>query len=321
MFFVVSVGRSGSQTIADLLDSSPNGVCPHEPEPRLLVEATQYLYGELAQEDAVRLLRATRPTVRDLAPGQQYGESHHRLSLMIPALHEAFPDAKFVWLIRDGRKTVASMVARRAYSGKLFSPYPNTMVWEDTQIRADRLGEMSSRAWQGLSRFEKCCWLWARKNRLIEEKLIACGCDWMLIRLEELEAHAGDLFAFLGLEKPPAIIVRRLNPAQPVAGRGVPQHWRAWNGEHAQAFTTICGAAMDEWYPGWREEVEGVWIAPRRAAQARIWVARRMRKIYDSYLLRYQVGMMLMNVARRILPARWRPALKRLLLPWQAEIR
>jgi hypothetical protein len=115
MFFVVSTGRCGSKSIADLLNASPDCVCVHELEPRLISEATAYLYGDLRHEEAVTLLRSTRPSTRN---GKQFGESNHKLSYLIPAINAAFPDAKFVWLVRDGRRTVESMYKRGWYRGE-----------------------------------------------------------------------------------------------------------------------------------------------------------------------------------------------------------
>jgi hypothetical protein len=238
MFFVVSTGRSGTQTMADLLNQSPDAGCFHEPEPRLIAESTRYLYGDLPHPDAVELLRRTRPTI---PIDREYGEAHHQISYMIPALHDAFPEAKFIWLIRDGRTTVASMVARRWYTGRHFSPYPIPMIWETWRIRADRLGEMSTSAWLGLSPFEKCCWQWAYKNRLIECRLNECGGAWMFVHLEELDARAGELFDFLGIRRPETITVPQLNKAKNQDGH-IPVDWHNWNAEQVSAFMRMVSA-------------------------------------------------------------------------------
>lgn len=313
MFFVVSTGRSGTQTLAELLDRSPDCVCPHEPEPRLLMEAMQYLYGKLPHDEAVALLRRTRPTIQT---DKQYGESHHHLSLMIPALHDAFPQAKFVWLIRDGRKMVASLYARGAYKGYRFSATEGGILWETTRIRGDRVGDMSTLTWWGLSRFEKCCWHWDYRNRFSEQKLKECSCDWMLIRLEELEARSGDLFEFLGLQPPVEMNVKHLNVAKPVSGRReMPQDWREWNGEQVLAFLHFCAPVMDQWYPGWRAEVEDNWKEPGFSLKGWVWLKRLGRTIFNQDLQDFlhnqwkrwsaRVRLLVPKSVRRILRARF----------------
>jgi hypothetical protein len=306
MFFVVSTGRSGTQTMADLLNQSPDAGCFHEPEPRLIAESTRYLYGDLPHADAVALLRRTRPTI---PIDREYGEAHHQLSYLIPALHEAFPEAKFVWLIRDGRKTVASMVARRWYTGRHFSPYPNPMIWENWRIRADRLGEMSTSAWLSLSPFEKCCWQWTYKNRLIERQLTGCGGAWMFVRLEELDAQAGELFDFLGLRRPETIAVPQLNKAKSQDGH-VPQDWHNWDAEQVSAFMRYDAPGMDVWYPHWRAEIAGVWPTPTALDRVQIELKRYGRRFWNDESPAYRGSAATVTGARRTLPGPVRRVVK-----------
>ncbi len=278
LFFVVSTGRSGSQTIAELLDRSPDAVCLHEPEPRLLFEITAYLYGELPHAELVDLLRETRPTVQT---GGHYGESHHRLSWVIPVLHEAFPAAKFIWLLRDGRATVASLYARRTYTGRRFSPDRLGQRWETTRVRGDRLGQMRAAAWRSLTRFEKCCWHWTQKNRWIERDLAACGCEWMQVRLEDLAARSEAVFDFLGLRLPDDPALRRLNVARPEYGRQLPTGWQSWRDWQIVGFARLCSAAMDDWYPDWRREVADSWRVGV-SAHANLWARHRLRAVLNE---------------------------------------
>ena len=105
MFFVVSTGRAGSRTVANVLSQSPDALCLHEPVPYLVEETAEWRYGTVETVDLCSRLTESRPRQID---GKQYGESANRLSLAIPVLAEAFPDARFVWLTRDGREVVAS---------------------------------------------------------------------------------------------------------------------------------------------------------------------------------------------------------------------
>lgn len=136
MFFVVSTGRCGSKSIANLLSQSSECLCLHEAKPRLIAEATQYLYGELTHEEAVTLLQGTRGAVKE---GKVYGESSHKLSLLIPAIRHAFPEAKGVPLIPDGRAPVASMYARRRPSHRPRVSWPNPSFLDCDWERGDSI--------------------------------------------------------------------------------------------------------------------------------------------------------------------------------------
>ena len=162
MFFIIGTGRCGTTSLADLFSQSSNCICPHEPEPRLIAEVTQYLYGDLPQIELEKLLLKTRGRK---IQGKQYGEASNVLSGAIPAIVSAFSDAKFIWLIRDGRDTVSSMKKLNWYSPM------RTDMWNSWRYRADRLGLMTSFEWNRMTSFEKCCWNWSYKNNLIQTEL------------------------------------------------------------------------------------------------------------------------------------------------------
>lgn len=244
MFFVVSTGRSGTTSLAHLLDGSPDCICRHEPPPEWNEESTRYLYGDLPRAELVNRLQQTlSPTVE----GKHYGEVSLKLSTMIPALHEAFPQAKFVWLIRDGRDFVAS-----AYNWGFYHPR-RTDEWERWRVRADRLGLMTTARWHSLSRFEKVCWHWHYINQHIEQQLTQCGCESFFVRLEDLDTQTDAIFDFLDLRRPDTPDVPHLN-AKPK-----PRRWHRWNQGEKQAFLRRCGAGMDQHYPGWRDDPASRW--------------------------------------------------------------
>ena len=251
MFFILSTGRSGSQTIASFISNSTKCVCLHEPEPRLIKEATQFIYGNFSEESLVNLLRSTRCSIKD---GLPYGESNHKLSLVISALHKSFPEAKYVWITRDGRNAVASMYARGWYGMKNYDP--GFLIWEKWRIKGDDLGVMSHSRWTRFDSFEKCCWYWSFKNRLIGTEFQKNYCNFVHIRLEELQERAEELFHFLGLSRIAKIEVPKLNEAKP---KHHPLYWRSWTSKQIKSFVYLCGKDMDELYPGWAEGASSDW--------------------------------------------------------------
>lgn len=252
MLFVLSTGRSGSRTISNVLSQSPDMVCTHEPLPRLIEECARYRYGELEAETLADLLQESRPSQID---GRRYGESANRLSPAAPVLAATFPEAQFIWLIRDGREFVASGMQRGWYADAKDTP------WERWRLRGDRLGEIADDEWSAWSPFEKVCWLWRRTNEMIRDDLEALGPErFRRVRLEDLEDQIDDVAEFLGIRRVDWAI-GRLN-ARSAEGRvGEPSVNKVavrldpsdWTDEQHETFARQCGELMDQTYSGWRE--------------------------------------------------------------------
>jgi hypothetical protein len=249
--FVVSTGRSGTLTLARLLDSVPGAAVDHEREPRLVAESVAYLEGQLPHAEMVDLLRRTR-SPRAIGGERLSGEAHHRLSFVLPALAEAFPEARIVWLLRDGRPTVASLHHRGWYEpneAELRGPHKK-VPWHENRVRGDLAGDLSPEEWAALDGFGRCCWYWSFANRLIQRDLGRLGLRALKLRLEELDRRRPELEAFLGLRAElPAARVEHRSKTPPIG-------WRLWSAERRQTFERVCGETMDEHYPGWREDLE-----------------------------------------------------------------
>lgn len=251
MFFVVTTGRSGSTTIARTLGQIDGCHSVHEPEPALILESTQQHCGDVAAGTIHAMLRETRfPTVN----GKVYCESNQTLSLIIPDLVSVFPEARFIWLIRNGLDVVASTYQKQWYTGhsENHSRYEDCSAiekaWIDGRVRADRIGEMSESEWEELNRFEKCCWYWGYVNRVIEKDLRRCAPDrFYTLRLEDMPQELPKLVKWMGFESSQLPMMRRDNIA-----KRVPFHWIEWSTEQHAAFARQCGDVMDKHYPSWR---------------------------------------------------------------------
>jgi len=248
MFFVLSSGRSGSQTIASTLDGYGNCVCTHHREPELVIEATQYYYGEYSENEIAKVLSDTR--TKD-SQNKIYGDVNLQYSLIMPIIEQVFPDAKYIWLIRDGRDVVSSMYYRRWYDPEDLK-VPDE--WKKARLHGDRTGDFSTSEWQAMSRFAKCCWLWKKYNLIIESHLRRLDQKrWMGVRLDRLKVTLPNIAKFLGLIDTRKVMVEKLN----VAYQAV-TYWEGWNTEERKIFESICGEVMDKWFPEWRDG-DGNW--------------------------------------------------------------
>ena len=260
MFFALSTGRSGSQTLAYVLTQSPGCLCLHEPHPQLVKESVRYREGRLGTDEAVALLRRSRPHP---AAAETYGESNNRLSLMVPALVTAFPEAKFVWLQRDGRDFVASELQRGAYAPQSALPW-RVSKWA-VGVRADRVGAATPDQWRAWSRLEKLAWQWDWTHRLVGDDLERLAPDrFRVLQLERLDEELPRVAEWLGL-RPVDFLVPRANSRRELEELSSvdlsPRHpnlvqqvegWASWSATERAAFEARAGEPMDWMYPAWR---------------------------------------------------------------------
>jgi hypothetical protein len=251
MFFILSTGRSGTMTIAKTLSLIDGCVCLHEPSPELILEASAYHYGKYPKEDLIRILTDTRkPEIN----GSIYCESNQNLSLIIPVLAEVFPEARYIWLVRNGLDVVASAFQKQWYSGRSAKNKryedcsPLEKAWIDGRVEGDRCGEMTPDEWAKLDRFSRCCWYWGYINRVIENDLKTYAHDkYFFLRLEDINEQMPDLIDWMGLKVMKAPAVRQHNIA-----KRIPYHWTGWNDGEMKSFDKWGGDLMDKYYPSWR---------------------------------------------------------------------
>ena len=244
-------------TIANTLSLIDNCVCPHEPSPELILESSTYHYGNMSDDEIKGILRETRHHTID---GSIYCESNQTLSLLIPVLTDVFPDARYIWLIRNGLDVVASVYQKQWYTGhsenhdRYEDCPPIERAWIDGRIEGDRCGDMSTIEWNKLVRFGRCCWYWSYVNRIIESDLnkYAAG-RFKLLRLEELDMELSKVIRWMGLKAAIVPTAKRYN----VAKRN-PYYWTMWTDQQRATFDYWCGNPMDRFYPAWRTH-SGEW--------------------------------------------------------------
>jgi hypothetical protein len=242
----------------------------HEPHPELIAESSGYRHGTVTEETLRTLLAETRGRYTN---GAIYCESNQNLSLIVPVLARAFPEARYIWLIRNGLDVVSSAYAKQWYSGhsenhdRYEDCPPLERAWIDGRIEGDRCGDMSAEAWRRLNRFGRCCWYWSYVNRLIESDLATYAPHgYKLIRLEELNSGFPHLLDWMNLNYRVVPGVQRFN-----AAKRERYHWSRWSNAERDMFTEWCGGLMDRLYPTWRvgADWQGVdYQAPSAAFEA-----------------------------------------------------
>ncbi len=165
--FMLSTGRTGTQTMANVLKLSGNVLAEHEPRPRLVKSSFDAYMDEGMHEASAAWMErwtAFMLAVRDdfvleaNAKGQVYVESNNRLTYLAPAVQAAFPASKFVFSHRNPYQVIQSGMRRGAYAG------PN-MAWNFARIRP-RAGEEYVDTWDAMTPLAKEAWRWARINKM-----------------------------------------------------------------------------------------------------------------------------------------------------------
>ena len=219
IFFILACARSGSTSLARILDEATNGRCAVEPAPNLNWEVREMMEGRLA-DPAATVKAVIAPRVEEaLGQWQIYGEKNLTYGPFIPELFRQF-DCRFVFLIRDVGNVVRSMMdwhnrmfgsiyrecgdpgelAPRAMfaAGQL----PVHLDTSDYSRPRPRPGSLYFDRWDKMSREEMCAYYWSESYRIYLDQLEVIPDD-RKIMLNYTSPAADDILRvadFLGLE-------------------------------------------------------------------------------------------------------------------------
>ena len=216
-FFIVSSGRSGTAMLHKALSAVPGVEMHHEYMVQIIqpLAVRRYL-GLVEGEAATKTIAETYGAALRYSQATHWGDSSNKLSWLIPELAAAFPKARFVHLVRDGRKVASSYFHKlgdECYDDRSIAilqahydapqthpaPPPEKKYW----WLLPRHGAKDAEIFRGFSQFERICWHWAEMNRLALEELSRLPPErTMFVRLEELRAAPSEvraLYEFLDL--------------------------------------------------------------------------------------------------------------------------
>ncbi len=176
--------------------------------------AVRRYMGLIGTEETRAVLRQTYGAALHYCEKTFWGDSSNKLSWLIPDLAALFPHAKFVHLVRDGRKVTGSYfnklgdecyddrstaVLRAHVEDNAPVPPPEKKYWWPLP-RRDAPNVNDFRTYR---QFDRIAWHWAEINRVILNDLVAIPAEQKrCVKLEELRETPEvleSLFAFLGL--------------------------------------------------------------------------------------------------------------------------
>jgi hypothetical protein len=214
-FFIVSSGRSGTAMLHKAL-AAAGGVEMHHEHMVNTVQplAVRRYLGLAGSAEARQILASTHGAAIAHCEAAHWGDSSNKLSWLIPELAALVPGAKFVHLVRDGRKVAGSYfhklgdecyddrstaILRAHVEDGRPAPPPEKKYWWPLPRRDDPTWE----AFRSFDQFGRIAWHWAEVNRVILDALSALPPErQMFVRLEDMLASpllTRSLFEFLGL--------------------------------------------------------------------------------------------------------------------------
>lgn len=226
--------------------------------------AVKRYLGLLDENQTRTVLRETFGAAIHHSSKAHWGDSSNKLSWLLPDLAALFPTARFVHLVRDGRKVASSYfhklgletyddrsnAAMQAYAdGTGAMPPPEKPYWWPVPRKDDP----AAAAFRGWDQFQRIAWHWAEVNRVAMEALAALPQDRTLfVRLEDLRespALVRELHAFLDLpytDSDFAVFARPHNVNRPED--------RLLDAAQREQFMAVAGGMLDQLGYGDRAE-------------------------------------------------------------------
>ena len=158
-FLITSTGRTGTTLFSQILNNSKGAYVVHEP----LFQETKY--HKSAMEDP----KFSRSFLEDFRLKEifyrlkknnckRYGEVNGGLRRNIKELKDLLPDMKIIHIVRDGKKTISSMLNRNTLlkGDVYYNLQPSSCIVDEQE-------------WSKFNRFEKITYLWAAENKYMRE--------------------------------------------------------------------------------------------------------------------------------------------------------
>lgn len=210
--FIVGSGRSGTRMIFKLLSGIPEIEVHHEYLCTHIQQVAALYYMQIMSKDEIKQkIKELHAAAIYYSQAKYWVDCSNKLSWIIEPLIELFPNAKFVNLVRDGRKVANSFYQKlgpEMYDDEsvrivqiwlnnrddLPMPPPEKKYWWNIPQKGQPFADKFSQ----FNRFQRCCYHWVEANRVIRESFKKVPQEQQLtIKLEDLTEDKNILKIFL----------------------------------------------------------------------------------------------------------------------------
>lgn len=206
--FIVSSGRSGTAALARLLNTYDGVEVHHEYAVQYIQPtAVKYYHGLISIKDVIDVLWQTHGAAFYYTESKIWGDCSNKLSWIVPALSWMFPQAKWIQVVRDGRKVVSSFYNKLGDECYADEDHELLSGWIDNP--AILAPPPEKKYWWNVApfdgQFERICWHWKSIHETIEADFEDVD-NKMTVRLEDLVADSyvlAQVLKFLDLEYSP----------------------------------------------------------------------------------------------------------------------
>jgi len=216
--FIVSSGRSGTAMLVKALSNCKEIIIEHEYMIGEIQTLSVLKYNNLIDDkDAIHILKNVYLNLIKECPAKLWGDSSNKLSWLIKELIYIFPNAKFIFLVRDGRKVVSSYYNK--LKNECYDDYSNNIMGNFIRnpLKAIQppkekkywwphpvVGSVKEKEFRDYDQFSRICWYWSEVNNVIIRDLnYVPASQYMFVKLEELSSNksiAKNILDFLDVE-------------------------------------------------------------------------------------------------------------------------
>ncbi|MEK6751438.1 MAG: sulfotransferase domain-containing protein [Chloroflexota bacterium] len=269
---IVSTGRTGtiflSRLFADLYPFDPAQGRPasasyHERGPSRVIQILtnlhfSHLFPKSGLKAAWKILKGKEI---ETCEAEFHIDANNFLYGLASLAPELYPNLRVLHIVRDPRAYVTSQLnfsrqKRTSFISNYLVPF-----WQPNPFL---VGELPFHRAFGFTRFEKYCWVWDFKNRVMSG-LENSATPYLRVRFEDLFSanHHEEVFAritdFFGLPRAADIRGRFAEPANTSKPTFFPE-WQDWPPHQAAQLQSLCGRQMDKYgYGGeakWLDKIE-----------------------------------------------------------------
>jgi hypothetical protein len=283
---ITSIGRTGTEFFAKFFaDVIPNCTSLHEPDiikfPGVKNRFTYYseqtqragfrrmvilkalgkwtlvklsdskFSGKMSLQAAVDSLKSQRDEFISRMPGSVYIESNLGYYGLLDAIPRVFKNNKTIYMVRDGRDWVRSMMNWGEVYGKGMIRELFAHKWPTAK---DAKNDEYAGQWDGFSRFEKLCWAWSRLNEYalntISENPNARVYKFENIFSDENRSQNFDELVSFTISLPD-VDPESLGPTSGWLERKIHQsssgfpEWEQWTKDQKRKFEELCRSQME----------------------------------------------------------------------------